>query len=380
MKKILAALFVALLIALFLAYRLQPQTDTIVLGASLPKSGIMKEWGEGVMQGAQSYFSYAKTQHLLGERTIRFVALDDKYEPELTLKNVDTLLKSEDVFAFFGFVGTPTIKNALSVITQNGRPFVAPFTGAGFLRHPGYKNIVNIRSSYEDEINHLVRYLHESRGITQYGVFYQNDDYGEEVYTLLLATLKQSHLDLVAQGSYKRNTLSISHALHEMRHRKVEAVIMIGAHKANAIFIQRARKLSGFENTLFATVSFGDADAMMQELSGDGTNLLFSQVVPSYDDLSVPVVREYREQMARFAPSASYSFISLEAYIAAKATVAALVQSGENLTPGRFIESIRKLPENSLGGIPLGHGEKHQLLDKTYLFEYAEGAFREIHP
>lgn len=349
----------------------------IVLGASLPKTGIIKEWGNSVLSGANSYFKYTNDNNIIKNKKIHLVSYDDKYEPELTKINTNKLINEDKIFALFGFVGTPTVKKILPELEDSKIPFLAPFTGASFLREINLPNIINIRSNYFQEIEEIINYLYTNKNFKKFAVFYQNDDYGEEGYTALLEILKKKNLTLAAEGSYKRNTLSIAHALNEIKYSNPEAIIMVGAYKANALFIKKARQEKSLKDTLFATISFGDANAMIKELKNDSKNLLFSQVVPSYSDTSIPVIKEYQEVYKKYYPKNEFSFISLEAYLGAKIVVNAINNIDGSITKNKFLESMKTLEKNTLDGIDIKF-KNNQLLNKTYLFEYKDSNFKEI--
>lgn len=366
-------LFLFLLISTFQALCAK---DDLLFGTSLPINGIMEEWGDSVVSGTNAYFFYANDNNLLKQKNIKLIAYDDKYEPELTYQNTKRLIAKDKVFALFGFVGTPTVKNILSIIDDNNTPFIAPFTGAMFLRDTNNQNIINLRTNYYEEIKTIINYLNSSKKIDEFSVFYQNDDYGHEGYTSLLKILNKKNFKLSSEGTYKRNTLSINHALNEIKQSKPKAIIMIGAHKANAMFIKRARLDPNFSDTIFAIVSFGDADAMIKDLNYESSNLIFSQVVPSYNDTSLPIVKLYQEIYKQYYPSKELSFISFEAFIGAKIAVDTIKNIENNLTQKRFIADLKKY-KNSDKGIVIQYTNK-QLLNRVYLFEYSDYNFKEI--
>jgi len=111
-----------------------------------------------------------------------------------------------------------------------------------------------------------------------------------------------------------------------------------------------------------------------------------SQVVPSYDDASLPGVVEYRALMERHKPGvpetlrdAGYtpqrlSFISLEGFVNAKVIVEALRRAGPQPTRASFRQALESLRTFDLGiGAPLSFGpERHQGLDSVY-FTRVEG-------
>lgn len=349
----------------------------IIFSSSLPQTGIMNQWGKSVESGILAYFNYVNDNNLLHNKTIKFIAYDDKYEPALTLENIEKLIKEHNTFGFLGFVGTPTVKNILPILEENPMPFIAPFTGAEFLRQKHLENIINIRSSYKDEIEKLVDYLYHKKNLSKFAVFYQNDDYGEEGYISLIKALDKRNLPLIAEGTYKRNTLSLSHAFDEIKEVKPEVIVLVGAYKANALFIQKAKQHPNFKNTIFCVISFGDANAVVKELEYQTDNIIFSQVVPSYDDVSIPVINEYKLLMKRYYPNEPLGFISLESFLAAKTVVKTIQSVKGKLTHETFLKAIKVLPHDFLEGVPTEFKD-NQLLNDVHLFEYKESKFVEI--
>jgi len=378
-KRFFLFLFIPVtIISIFISFYLSEinNKDTIILGASLPLSGINKELGKEVIEGANTYFSHINARGGVEGKHINLIYYDDKYEPQNTLKNIKILINRDKIFSLFGFVGTPTTKKVLPIITDDNIPFIAPYTGASFLRNHNFPNIVNFRSSYKDEIEKIVKFLYKTKKITKFAIFYQNDDYGEEGYIATIKALEKRELSLTSEGTYKRNTLSIRHALHEIKATKPQAIIIVGAYKPSARFIKKARECC-FENVIFAPISFVNANALIDELNGDGKNILFSQTVPSYDDMTLKAAREYRELLKFYYPSNRPTFTSFESFLAAKLVVKALQKTGNLLTRKHFLENLKHLPADILDEIPIEY-KHNQLLNKTYLSIYENGKFTPI--
>ena len=346
---------------------------TIKLGTSLPLTGINKELGREVLEGANTYFSHVNAKNGIHGKKIKLIYYDDKYEPQITLKNFKTLINKDHVFSLFGFVGTPTVKKVLPLVIDEDIPFIAPYTGASFLRNTGFKNIINFRSSYKEEIERIVKYLYENKHITKFAIFYQNDDYGEEGYIATVEALHKRDLTLTSEGTYKRNTLSIRHALHEIKSVKPEAIIIVGAYKASARFIKKARECC-FRDAIFAPISFVNANALLDELNGDGHNILFSHTVPSYDDKSLDVATQYRELLHFYYPQNEPTFASFESFLVAKLVVRALKNIDGTITKNKFLTNLRHLPPDILGEIPVKYSHT-QLLNTTYLSIYNNHKF-----
>ena len=356
------------------------EQKVLTVGSSLPTTGIIKTWGEAVTSGANSYFNYANENNLIKNRKIEFLIYDDKYEPELTLENINKLIYQDKVFALFGLVGTPTVKRVLPILYDENIPLFSAFTGASFLRNNQNENFINFRSSYNEEIEALMNYITKIKKSNKIAVFYQNDDYGEEGYISVLESLKKRNLKLVAEGSYKRNTLSISHAFNEIKDAKPEVIFMVGAHKTNALFIKKAKENENLKDVIFCNISFGDANSMITELNRLETNtqnLIFSQIVPSYTDSSIPAVNEYQTLMRKYYPNEELGFLSLEAFLSSKILVNAISRIKGEITREKFVYMLKTTPNNLLEGIDLEF-KNSQLLNKTYLFEYKNDQFIEI--
>lgn len=378
-KRIPILLFILAIIYIY--FRDETFTNrTITIGTSIPKTGIIKAWGDSVTSGANSYFEYTNEENILGNKKIDFLIYDDKYEPELTIDNAQKLTYKDKVFALFGFVGTPTVKSILPILYDENIPFVGAFTGASFLRNTNNVNFINFRSSYQEEIETLINYLHDKKGLNRFAVFYQNDDYGEEGYISLINSLKKRNLPLVAEGSYKRNTLSINHAFNEIKDASPQAIIMVGAYKTNSLFIKKAKENEKLKDTIFCNISFGDANEMIKELKKQETNtdnLLFSQVVPNYTDTKIPAILEYQTLMKKYYPNKELGFISLEAFLSAKVLVNAIQRIKGDITRKKLLDSLKTTPHNTLDGFYLNF-RNTQLLNNVYLFHYKNSTFQKV--
>jgi len=374
-KKNYIYIFIIIFIAIAIGFFLDksPNMKEIKLGASLPLSGINQNLGEEVVIGSNIYFNHINAKGGIDGKKINFIYYDDKYEPEITQTNINKLIKKDKVFALFDFVGTPTVKKVMPIIKNSKIPFIAPCTGASFLRNSKNTNIVNLRSSYKEEIDALVGYLVKNKKLSKFSIFYQNDDYGKEGYIALLSALKKRNLSLQSEGTYKRNTLFIKQAIYDISQNRPQAIILVGAYKPTARFIKKAR-LGSLKNVMFCPISFVNADALMDELDDNGKNILFSQVVPTYSQ-NDKITQEYRKLLAFYYPSHKPTFASFEAFLAAKVVVNALRQSKSNITARNFLYNLKHSGKNTLGNIKIDY-KQTQLLNRVYLLKYIQGKFQ----
>lgn len=322
------------------------QADKIILGQSAAFTGPAAQLGIQFHQGAKIYFDQVNAQGGVGKRLIEIRNLDDGYEPDRCAENTRKLI-ADDVFALFGYIGTPTSIAALPLATKDKVPFIAPFTGAMALRDPFNKYAFHVRASYNDETGLIVKQL-TSLGLKKIAVFYQNDAYGKAGLDGVTLALAAQNLKPVALATVERNTVNVAAAVKTLVAAGPDAVVQIGAYKACAAFIREARK-AGYGGT-FYNVSFVGTQALADELGKDGAGVVVSQVMPSPYNTARPIAREFVEAVKAAGKDAQANFSSMEGYVAAKVLVDGLKRGGAKISRESLIAGLEGMGSQSLGG------------------------------
>ncbi len=330
--------------------------DRVVFGQSAAFSGPAQELGINMRLGIMAAFEEVNRQGGVNGRRLELVSRDDAYEPEAAITNTQALIQDEQVFSLIGAVGTPTSRSATPVAASAGIPYVAPFTGAGFLRDDHWENIINLRASYAQETEEMVERLTTDLSITRIAVMFQDDSFGRAGYNGVLAALERREMSLAATGVYPRNTTAVKSALLDLRLGNPEAVILVGAYQPVAALISWARHI-GFD-PIFMTVSFVGSNALANELGPGGEGVYVTQVIPFPTDQSIPVVASYTAALASYDPDAERSFVSLEGYIAGRLAIAGLEACDAELTRGCFLENILGAGLIDIDGFTMDFGEE----------------------
>ena len=329
------------------------QSDSkIVLGQSAPFTGPAAQLGIQFYQGAKVFFDQVNTQGGVGKRMIEIRNLDDGYEPDRCAENTRKLI-ADEVFALFGYVGTPTSVVALPQASKAKIPFIAPFTGAMALREPFNKYVFHVRASYNDETALIVKQL-TSLGLKKIAVFYQNDAYGKAGLDGALLALTAMGLKPVAQATVERNSIDVAQAVKTLVAATPDAVIQISAYKSCAAFIREAKK-SGYGGT-FDNVSFVGTQALADDLGKDAAGVVVSQVMPSPYSGTRPIAREFLEAVKLAGGEAKANFSSIEGYVAAKILVEGLKRAGAKASRDSLIAGLESIGNQSVGGFAVSLG------------------------
>lgn len=324
--------------------------DRILFGQSAAFTGPAQELGSDLRLGIEAAFGEANERGGAHGRRLELRSLDDAYEPEGALANTRRLIE-EGVFALIGAVGTPTSVVAVPIAAEAGVPYVAPFTGAAFLREPRWDNVINLRASYGQEAEAMVAHLIADRGIERIGVMYQDDSFGRAGYEGVIDALAKRDMAPVATGVYPRNTTAVKTGLLDLRASDPEAVILVGAYEPVAALIAWARH-TGFDPVFF-TISFVGSYALARELGEYGPGVYVTQVVPFPTGARPPVVQAFARALQAVAPDATPGFVSLEGYLAGRLALVALDGCGRDLDRACFLRILREATRVDLDGFEL---------------------------
>lgn len=330
----------------------------LVLGQSAPFTGPAAQLGIQFHQGAKVFLDQYNAQP--GRRNVVIKNLDDGYEPDRCAANTQKLIE-DDVFALFGYIGTPTSLAALPLAVKDKVPFIAPFTGAMSLREPFHKNVFHLRASYNDETALMVKQL-THLGLKKIAVFYQNDAYGKAGLDGVTLALSQLDLKPVAMATVERNSADVAQAVKAIVGAKPDAVVQVGAYKACAAFIREARKAS-YGGT-FINLSFVGTQALADELGKEAAGVMVTQVVPSPYNPANAITREFVDAVRKAGGGASANFSSMEGYLAAKVLTEGLRKASGKLTRDSLVAGLESIDRQQFGGFEVSFSAKNHVGSK----------------
>jgi branched-chain amino acid transport system substrate-binding protein len=389
--------------------------EDIVLGMSAAFTGPSRGLSIELYRGSMAYLGQVNQAGGVHGKNVVIKAYDDGYNPIPAIHNTIRLVEQDDVFALYGYMGSPTTVRILPLLKaydDRHMYLFFPFTGAEPQRRQPHSDYVfNLRTSYSQETVGLVEHFLEI-GRKRIGVFYQLDAYGKSGWDGVRRTLARHDLTMAGDAAYRRGT-PYSESFREhvdlLRQAGADAVISIATYEAAAGFIRDARD-AGWDVPI-ANVSGVDSENMLRLVTETGkargkdytANLINTQVVPSYHQTELPAVQEYRRLMDHYSREPSrllpprelldqdyeppqYSFISFEGFLNAKVLVEVLrrMPAKDIARKNRgaiktAVETIDQLPIGIDVPVSFGPG-KHQGLprNKVYYTVLREGRFEPL--
>jgi branched-chain amino acid transport system substrate-binding protein len=348
----------------------------IRFGIAAPFSGSARELGRQMKLGIETAFNRMNDAGGIDGRTLKLFAADDGYEPTRTPDAMKQLYEKDQVFGIIGNVGTPTAVVAVPYALERKMLFFGAFTGANVLRNdPPDRYVFNYRASYVEETDAVVRYLVKMRKIPpkQIAVFAQQDSYGDAGFAGVAKAFRAMGANdaAILRLGYKRNTVDVDEAVNLLKAQKtpIKAVVMVGAYRACAKFIEKTKDL--IPGMTYTNVSFVGSTALADELMLLGpryaTGVIVTQVVPAVSGYS-SIVLEYKNALAKYFPGEAPDYVSLEGYVAATVLMQGLKKAGPQFDTEKLIDTLEAMRTIDLGlGTTLGYGRaEHQASHKIW--------------
>lgn len=324
----------------------------IVVAQVAPFSGPLAPTGKGMRDGAQLYFDALNANGGINGNKIRLVSADDGYQTSETVRLVQEMVRQHQPVAFLGIVGTGNVEALLKggILARTGIPLVGARSGASSITTPPHPWLFLTRASYDHEISRIVA-LYTPLGYRRIAVFYQNDPFGLDGLKSLENAVLKSGAELVARGSYEKNTTQVTAAVKTISESQPQLVVMVSNTAASAEFVRQFRT-NGVHAQL-VTLSVTDGAQVVDKIGAAAAHgLAISQVVPDPADIAQPLVREIQDHAKKhLAQDIALNQTLIEGYLAAKVLAEGLRRAGSEPTARKLRDTLEQMHSFDAGGL-----------------------------
>jgi ABC-type branched-subunit amino acid transport system substrate-binding protein len=349
----------ALLAGITLAPPLLAEDIVIVQVADLSAS--RAALGKAMHHGAQAWFEHVNAQGGIDGNKIKFIAYDDQYKVENTLRLVRESLQKDRPVAFLGILGTANTGELLkhAVLTNAAVPLVAPYTGADHLRTPFNPYVFHIRASYGDEIEMMVD-QYARTGFKRLAVFYENDAFGQAGLTAFEAATSKRNLEADVRAVVERGAKDLGAAIKVLQDKQPEGIVMATAGSVSADFLRDLRAAGIHVPVMGYSVNdYANIVKVAGVSNARGTG--FTQVMPDPARCWRPVCREFKRIYAQYGPKDEpASPNTIEGYIAARVLTEGLRRTGANLSGRSVMKALEGLRDYDLGDFMISYSPNNR--------------------
>ena len=364
-------MFKKLILCASLSFAATAQAD-IVIGQSVPTSGIAADTGKSLALGASIYFNKINSAGGVNGEKINHIVRDDGYDPKRSIQNTKDLIDKENALVLVSYYGSATTGELLKskTLENAGIPLIGVHSGAESIRTPGSLFLFHTRASYAQETDRLVQLLAGNLGVNKIAVVAQQDAFGEAGVAGLKASLLKHKLQLAGEAWYDRSKGDTTAAAKTLSKLNPEAVILVAVSKPAATFTKQFKEFGG-TSQLYALspVMFEEVARAVGKKMGHGLGI--SQVYPYPNNTRSRLIKEFQDDVYAelgdqasgakdpLATLANYSsYAVLEGYVAAKIAVEAIQRAGKAPTRTSVYNALTKMNKFDMGGFSVDFNDK----------------------
>jgi len=347
--------------------------NSISVGTSIPLSGPAGAYGT-ISRGTKAYFDYINGQGGVYGRKIKYTILDDGYDPARALNNVKNLVLNKGVFALVDDLGTANNKAAIPFITQQGVPLVYPATGSSLMSHPFKKYLFAMQVSYTIEGKVLTDYAVKTLHAKKIGVFYQNDDFGQEGLDAVTARAKQDGATVVDSESYELADADLSAQALKLQKAGVDAVIMFAVPTPAITFLSTAAKV-GLKAKLISSDTA--LDPAIVRAAGPAAEGVYFDAYADLPTANTPGAKLYRQVVQKYGDPTTTplnSTFTATGVLSGEVFVEGLKRAGKNLTREGFIKALETFRNYRPAGSNITYtSTSHAGIEGSYMVQIKNG-------
>ncbi len=156
-------------------------SNQILLGNTISQTGAAAAYGT-IANAENAYFTYINSKGGINGRKIKFVILDDAYNPAQTVPLTKQLVEQNQVFAMFSGLGTQDQTSVRDYLNTQKVPQLFVATGATTFGKDFNSNkwTLGWQPPYQGESHIYAKDVLQNHPNAKIGVLYQNDDYGQD--------------------------------------------------------------------------------------------------------------------------------------------------------------------------------------------------------
>ena len=323
----------------------------IKIGNINPYSGPASAYG-AIGKSMDAYFKKINAEGGINGRMIKFITLDDGYNPSRTLEMARKLAEEEEVLATVGVLGTPTNSAIHKYMNQKKMPQLFVATGATKWGDPkNFPWTMGWQPNYQGESMIYAQHLLESKPNAKVGILYQNDDYGKDYLKGFLDGLGDKGKGMIVkQLTYEVTDATVDSQMVELKSSGADVFFNITTPKFAAQAIKKAAEIGWKPQHYLNNVSNSVGAVMLPAGAENGVGILSVFYLKDPTDsqwANTPEFKEWLTFMQRYMPGADLKDLNyVFGYTLAQGTVQVLRQAGDNLTRENIMRQAANIEMN----------------------------------
>ena len=320
----------------------------IKIGNINPYSGPASAYG-AIGKGINAYFDKINAEGGINGRKIKFISVDDGYNPARTVEMARKLVEEDEVLLLFQPLGTPP--NSAIHKYMNTKKVPQLFVATGATKWGDPKNFpwtMGWQPNYQSESRIFVQHVLETRPNAKVGILMQNDDYGKDYVKGFKDALgDKAKAMIVAELTYEVTDPTVDSQMVSLKASGADVFFNVTTPKFAAQAIKKAAEIGWKPLHLLNSVSSAAGAVMVPAGAENGIGIVTTGYLKDPTDPQWASSKEFQEWLAwmkKFHPQGDLKDnLNVYSYTVAQTLVQTLKQAGNDLTRANIMKQAASL-------------------------------------
>ena len=327
----------------------QGATDKeIKVGNINPYSGPASAYG-AIGKSISAYFDKVNAEGGINGRMVKFISLDDGYNPAKTVEQARKLVEEDEVLFIFNTLGTPP--NSAIHKYMNTKKVPQLFVATGATKWGDPKNFpwtMGWQPNYQSESKVFAAHLLDTKPNAKVAILYQNDDYGKDYLKGFEDGLgAKAATMIVSKISYEVTDPTVDSQMVSLKGSGADTFFNITTPKFAAQAIKKAAEIGWKPTHYLNSVSASVGSVMMPAGAENGIGIFTASYLKDPTDPQFQKGKEWDDWLAwmkKYQPNGDIKDVNnVYGYTVAQGLVQVLKQAGDTLTHENIMKQAANL-------------------------------------
>jgi ABC-type branched-subunit amino acid transport system substrate-binding protein len=320
----------------------------IIVGNINPYSGPASAYGS-IGKSIGAYFDKINAEGGINGRKIKYISVDDGYNPAKTVEQARKLVEQDEVFLLFQPLGTPPNSAIHKYMNDKKVPHLFVATGATKWGDPkNFPWTMGWQPNYQSEGKIYATHLLETKPNAKIAILYQNDDYGKDYLKGFEDGLgEKGRALIVSKLTYEVTDPTVDSQMVSLKSSGADTFFNITTPKFAAQAIKKAAEIGWKPTHYLNSVSASVGTVLIPAGLENSVGIITAQYIKDPTDpqwQKGPEWDDWLSWMKKYQPSADVKDAqTVYGYTVAQGLVQVLKQCGDNLTRENVMKQAASL-------------------------------------
>ena len=320
----------------------------IKLGHIVAYSGPASAYGT-IGKAIGAYFDKINAEGGIKGRKIKFISLDDGYNPAKTVEMARKLVEQEEVLLLFQPLGTPPNSAIHKYMNDKKVPHLFVATGATKWGDPkNFPWTMGFQPNYQSESKVFVAHILETKPNAKIAILYQNDDYGKDYLKGFEDGLGAKAASMiVSKQTYEVTDATVDSQMVSLKASGADTFFNITTPKFAAQAIKKAAEMGWKPVHYLNSVSSSVASVLTPAGIDNSVGILTAGYIKDPTDPQFQKGKEWDDWLAwmkKYQPTANIADnLNVYGYTIAQLMVHTLEKAGDDLTRANVMKQAASL-------------------------------------